>query len=252
MVKEAVFEHGMFTDSILKTSRAQRSRRNWTALTSFGLQAVMIGILLLIPLLTSVVLPAARTVSTPISMGRRSAGSAPAVRASPGMVQIIPQPARLMMPSRIPRTIEVDAGPAPQIAMDGGADRSSDLGPPVGNPNAFPMPIPGTHPVTPVTPVQTSHPLRISSMLPGSLIRKVQPVYPVLAKSAHIQGTVVLEAVISKAGTIENLQLVSGHPMLVPAAIEAVRQWRYKPYILNGDAIEVETQITVNFTLASN
>jgi protein TonB len=67
-----------------------------------------------------------------------------------------------------------------------------------------------------------------------------------------VQGPVVLDAVISKAGTIENLQLVSGHPMLVPAAIEAVRQWRYRPYVLNGEAIEVETRITVNFLLQEN
>jgi protein TonB len=60
---------------------------------------------------------------------------------------------------------------------------------------------------------------------------------------------VVLVAVISKAGTIDNLRLISGHPMLVPAALDAVSQWRYRPYILNGDVIEVETQITVNFML---
>jgi protein TonB len=62
---------------------------------------------------------------------------------------------------------------------------------------------------------------------------------------------VVLEAVISKAGTMQNLRLISGHPLLVPAAIEAVNQWRYRPYILNGEAIEVETQITVNFILGN-
>jgi protein TonB len=66
---------------------------------------------------------------------------------------------------------------------------------------------------------------------------------------ARIQGPVVLEAVISKAGKIENLRLVSGHPMLAAAAIDAVSQWRYRPYILNGDEIEVETEITVNFVL---
>jgi protein TonB len=88
-------------------------------------------------------------------------------------------------------------------------------------------------------------------MLQGSLIRRVEPVYPSLAKTAHIQGPVVLVAVISKEGAIENLRLLSGHPMLVPAAIHAVSQWRYKPYILNNEAIEVETQITVNFVLAN-
>jgi protein TonB len=86
-------------------------------------------------------------------------------------------------------------------------------------------------------------------MLQGSLVRRVDPVYPPLARSARIQGQVVLAAIISKAGTIQHLQVLSGHPMLVNAALEAVSQWRYRPYVLNGEVIEVETQITVNFKL---
>jgi len=89
-------------------------------------------------------------------------------------------------------------------------------------------------------------------MSEGDLVKKVLPVYPALARSARIQGTVVLQARISKQGTIENLHLLSGHPMLAPAAIEAVRQWGYRPYILNGEPVEVDTQITVNFSLAGN
>ena len=84
----------------------------------------------------------------------------------------------------------------------------------------------------------------------GYLIRQVTPVYPSLARQARIQGTVLLEAVIAKNGSIENLRVLSGHPMLSPAAIEAVKQWRYRPYSLNGEPVEVETQITVNFTLS--
>jgi protein TonB len=78
----------------------------------------------------------------------------------------------------------------------------------------------------------------------------VLPTYPSLARAARIEGTVVLQAIISKQGTIENLKVVSGHPMLVQAAIDAVREWRYRPYILNNEPVEVETQITVNFSLA--
>jgi protein TonB len=89
-------------------------------------------------------------------------------------------------------------------------------------------------------------------MLEGSLIRRVQPVYPPLARSARVQGSVVLSALISKAGTMENLRVLSGHPLLVAAALEAVRQWRYRPYILNAEPIEVETQITVSFSLSGN
>jgi protein TonB len=78
----------------------------------------------------------------------------------------------------------------------------------------------------------------------------VQPEYPAIARSAGIQGSVLLQAVISKNGTIENLRVVSGHPFLVKAAVAAVMRWRYRPYFLNGEPIEVETQITVNFTLS--
>jgi protein TonB len=92
--------------------------------------------------------------------------------------------------------------------------------------------------------------IRISQgVTSGMLIHKIQPPYPLLAKSARIQGNVVLKAVIDREGNIQDLQLVSGHPMLVPAAIETVKQWHYRPYLLNGQPVEVETTITVIFTL---
>jgi protein TonB len=75
-------------------------------------------------------------------------------------------------------------------------------------------------------------------------------VYPPLARQAHVQGTVVLDADISKAGIVETLRAVSGHPMLIPAAVDAVKQWRYKPYVLKGEPVAVNTQIVVNFTLS--
>ena len=93
--------------------------------------------------------------------------------------------------------------------------------------------------------------MRVSSgVSSGLLIRRVNPTYPPLARQARIQGVVILQAQISKDGSIENLQLISGHPMLAPAAIEAVKQWKYKPYLLNGEPVEVDTQVQVNFTLA--
>jgi protein TonB len=106
---------------------------------------------------------------------------------------------------------------------------------------------------TPVAVPKIATPTRVrvsSGVQSGLLIRKVQPNYPPLARQARIQGVVVLQAQISKDGNIENLQLISGHPMLAPAAIEAVKQWKYKPYLLNGEPVEVETQVQVNFTLA--
>jgi protein TonB len=85
----------------------------------------------------------------------------------------------------------------------------------------------------------------------GLLIQKIEPAYPPLARAARVQGEVVLSALIDSNGQITNLQLISGHPMLVPAAISAVKQWRYKPYLLNGQPVEVETTITVIFSLQS-
>ena len=105
------------------------------------------------------------------------------------------------------------------------------------------MPVPPPAAVTKV--------FRTSTFLQGMLIHKVEPVYPSMAKIAHVQGAVILAAIVSKDGTIEHLQLMSGHPLLVPAAMDAVSRWRYRPYILNGEAIEVETQITVNFILGN-
>jgi TonB family protein len=86
-------------------------------------------------------------------------------------------------------------------------------------------------------------------IMKGLLQKKVDPVYPPLARQARVQGTVVLQIVISKSGDVQNLQLVSGHPILAPAAIEAVKQWKYSGYTLNGVLVDVETTVQVNFTL---
>jgi protein TonB len=92
-------------------------------------------------------------------------------------------------------------------------------------------------------------PVRVSSgTVAGMALSQPTPVYPPIAKAAHVQGVVVLHAIISKAGTIENLTVISGPPMLTTSALDAVKRWRYKPYLLNGDPTEVETTINVNFT----
>jgi len=83
----------------------------------------------------------------------------------------------------------------------------------------------------------------------GYLLQKTMPVYPPIAKAARVQGTVVLQATISKTGTIEGLHVLSGPAMLQQAAVDAVRSWRYRPYLLNGDPVEVETTVNVVFTL---
>ena len=83
----------------------------------------------------------------------------------------------------------------------------------------------------------------------GMLIQKTQPIYPPIAKAARVSGTVILQATISKTGTIQNLHVVSGPAMLQQAAMDAVRTWRYRPYLLNNEPVEVETTINVIFSL---
>ena len=100
--------------------------------------------------------------------------------------------------------------------------------------------------------VKAAPPKRINvsgGVIAGNILVKTQPQYPAIAKAARIQGTVVLQATISKEGTIQGLQVLSGPPMLQQAALDAVRSWRYKPYLLNGEPVEVGTTINVVFSL---
>jgi len=104
-------------------------------------------------------------------------------------------------------------------------------------------------PVVQRAPPKANVPFHVSSgVISGMALSKPDPVYPAIARAAHVQGAVILHAIISKQGTIESLQIISGPPMLANAARDAVQRWRYKPYLLNGEPTEVETSITVNFT----
>jgi protein TonB len=109
----------------------------------------------------------------------------------------------------------------------------------------------GSGPVVVAKPVAPKGPARISGgVMAGSIVTRVQPVYPPIAKVAHMSGTVVLRAIITKTGTISSLTVVSStNQMFNNSALEAVKQWKYKPYMLTGEPTEVDTTITVNFTL---
>jgi protein TonB len=158
----------------------------------------------------------------------------------------------LISPPNIPTVIEIprvpEVPPAPNLpagygVRNGTADSS-------GPTSVFGSVGDGVNAVALPPPPPVAHQPRLSRMMEGNLIYRVQPVYPMLAKQARIQGTVLLRAVISREGTIENLQVLSGHPMLVQSAMDAVRQWRYHPYFLDDQPVEVETQVTVNFVLS--
>jgi periplasmic protein TonB len=247
MLDRSRFDRSLFADAV-ESSWAERARRGGTIVTSFGLQAFVVGVLLLLPLLLPMGLPSFHQLSTPISLGQPTT-EAPAASAHPGSSIAPTRPTEFFF--RRPSPLPVST----QAPIDDGAPLASGSGPYIpgaksgdtNGPNLFDG---GTRPVLPALPAVVAHPLRLSHMDEGNLICKVQPTYPALARSARIQGTVMLQAVISKQGTIENLIVLTGHPMLVPAAIDAVRQWHYRPYILNNEPVEVETQITVNFSLA--
>jgi periplasmic protein TonB len=230
---------------------SQHSHRGWTTLASFSLQALIVGVLLATPLLYNHALPRL-TFRPPMLMP-----PAPPPAAPVGSHVSTPVPATssnhltaivLTTPSRIATGIA--AGPDAPPPVDAGA---LGFGRRDGTPGGTGSVLNGILYPSAVGPPPQPPPVarapRPSRMMEGNLIHRVQPEYPVLARQARIQGAVVLRAVISREGNIENLQVVSGHPMLAPAALEAVRQWRYRPYSLNGEAVEVETQVTVNFVL---
>ena len=168
---------------------------------------------------------------------------------------------KLMAPKQIPKEIamikEEELPPAAGVpgvvggvpgGVPGGAP-GGVIGGIIGSvPSAAPPPPP---PVKEAPKPVTPQAIRVGGNVQAAkLIRQPKPVYPPLAKQARIQGTVRFNAVIGKDGTIQNLTLVSGHPLLVPSATEAVKQWVYQPTLLNGEPVEVVTQIDVNFTLS--
>src|SRR5215469_4403338 len=241
----------MFADSLLDSAWARDSRRQWTTALSFGLQAVAVGVVLLLPLIYGEGLPSLlEWKGTLVAPGPLPPPPAPIdVRRSGSFASNLVADGRPIQPTNIPRhaaEIREDVEPPVDISWRAASyigDRASAGGviDSIIGSAASALP-PVVHPTINRPPV-------ISSVMEGNLIRRVQVEYPVLARRARIQGTVVLRAIISREGTIENLQAVSGHPMLVPAAMTAVRQWRYRPYLLNGTPVEVETQVTVNFVL---
>ena len=156
----------------------------------------------------------------------------------------------LRTPTKIPQKIQMikeEEAPAPVMASSGvvggvpggipGGTMGGVMGSIISSGSAI------------VPKIATPQRVRVSAGVTSGLkVKDVKPVYPPLARQARIQGTVVLHAVISKDGSITGLNLVSGHPMLAPAAIDAVKQWLFKPAMLNGQPIEQTTQIKVVFS----
>jgi len=244
----------MFEDSLIESGGKLKTKRGATTLFSFVLQMILLGILILIPLLYTEALPKQQLMTFLVAPPPPPPPPPPAAAPIKVVKQIQTEiiNGQLRTPTKIPEKIQMikeEDAPPPMNSMAGvvggvpGGVPGGQMGGVIG----------GIISSTPVSVPKAATPTRVrvsQGVTQGLLIRKVQPTYPPLARQARIQGQVLLQAEISKDGTIQNLRLISGHPMLTSAAIEAVKQWRYKPYILNGEPVEVETQITVNFTLS--
>lgn len=240
----------MFAESLLDTSWADRSRRGWTTMASFTLLTFVVAVLLALPLLYTEALPQLQVLSSlvvPASSQPSTPPSAARATQTPASNMLGHE---LMAPQRIPTAVRLvdDAGVLPPSDLPPGIGVPHGTG--VYDPNGVLNSIGTTVSVAHPAVATVAPPLRVSVMMEGNLIYRVQPTYPPLARAARIQGPVRLEAVISREGLIENLHVVSGHPMLSPAAMNAVKQWRYRPYKLNGEPVEVETQVTVIFSLS--
>ncbi len=245
----------MFEDSLLESGGKLKKGNPVTTALSFILQIFLIGVLVLIPLIYTEALPKQQLMTflvapPPPPPPPPPPAAAPVVKVV--RVQTELDNGQLRTPTAIPKKIAMlkeDEAPPPMSGVGGvvggvpGGVAGGQMGGVIGGIiNSTPVAVPK---------VATPQRVRVSAgVSQGLLINKVSPTYPPLARQARIQGSVVLQAVIGKDGTIQNLRAISGHPMLTPAAIDAVKQWRYKPYYLNGEPVEVDTQITVNFTLA--
>jgi protein TonB len=154
----------------------------------------------------------------------------------------------LHAPTKIPKNIEVVKEDAPPPSSGMGVAGMGGMG--TGGSGVLGMGAGSGGPKIDVKPARPVGPARISSgVVAGLKIAGSQPVYPPIARAAHMQGSVTLHAVISKTGTIEKLEAISGPEMLKGAALDAVKGWRYKPYLLNGEPTEVDTTVIVNFNL---
>ncbi len=234
------------------------ARKPFAVAVSFSGQAVLLSLAILFPLVRPQVISTARlTQFVPLL---RPWGSAHAVQQKPGAVHVASKPGLHVFsdhvfrePAAIPAQIAmIEDAPSVETlpgsaAFSGSPDgvfgvlETQTILPPKPAPQAPPQRAEAAPPVR----------LRIGGIVQAAkILRQVTPLYPPLARQARVSGVVRLEAVISREGTVESLHVLSGHPLLAPAALDAVRQWLYRPTLLNGDAVEVLTEIEVNFKLA--
>ena len=241
----------MFEQAVLPS----RGGRYWTVAAGFTGELVAVGLLLLAPLIWTDFLPHVQAL-TWISLPAPPpiVKEPPPAHVQPTHTQIIGR--TLVLPVTIPSTpLTIEDPPAPELsaAVDAGVSnapagalqRLFDPAVRIAPPERRVAPPAVTQPAK----SPPAEPRRISALHPARLLHRVEPVYPALARAARISGTVELTGVIATDGRIRELRVVSGHPFLAQAALDAVRQWIYEPTVLNGESVEVAAPIRVQFIL---
>jgi periplasmic protein TonB len=235
----------MFEHSLVESTGRIRTRSRRYAVPSFLLEAALVTTLILLPYFYPSVLPRTSLTTPLIAPLPPPPAAVPAQpqHAAPTVPTEFLGPS-LIAPRRIPATITplVDTAPPGLNMTDTGRSRTGVLGLP--NLGASPLP-----PIVPDRTAPTGRARVSSGVAAGQLIVPIRPVYPIIALQARVQGTVVVDAVIGKDGRIASLRALSGSPLLIPSALEAIRHARYRPWTLNGQPVEVETTIHIVFSL---
>jgi protein TonB len=256
-------EDVMFETAMLSSGPA--TRRVWSACAGFAGQVLLVGVALAPPMILPRVIPRASWIETISPPGLPRGGPQGVAKVAPHRVaKAAPRPMRCTFcePVEVPKTIKPLDEP-PDLAPIGGIDGKPWI---VGVPwneetdnlatrvvaQIRPVPRPSEpvrHAAPAVAPTPTA-PLRLSRVELATPLHRVEPVYPPLAITAHVQGVVQLMGVLGTDGRIRELKVLNGHPMLVKAAVDAVQQWIYAPTLLNGEPVEVQAPIEVRFILS--
>jgi protein TonB len=244
----------MFSDCLLDETAHEVKRKTFSTVGSFIFQCILLAFMALLPLMFTEALPKAQLLTFLIAPPPPPPPPPPAAP----MVKVVRETdvlnnGGLRTPSRIPKKVEmIKEEEAPPPAPTGGVVGGIPGGIPGGQLGGVIGGIISSTSMAAVPKLEPVKRIRVSQgVTQGLLIRKIQPPYPAIALAARITGVVELKAIIGKDGTIKELQALSGPPLLIPAAINAVKQWHYRPYLLNGEAVEVETSVTVTFQFAS-
>jgi periplasmic protein TonB len=238
----------MFEDSLVESTGKLAARNPWSTLVSFTLQGALLGAALLLSLIYTETLPVQHWMNILQVPPPPTAGAPVARTAVTSAAHNRSTDDAFTLPREIPK--HTDMQPHPEEAVQSSVGVGSNI------PGAIPEGSSSRindllrNAVPPAPKLVPPQKVRVSGgVAEGLLIYKVKPQYLPLAIQARVQGRVILQAVIGRDGSVQNLRVISGHPLLVASAMDAVRQWRYRPYLLSGEPVEVDTTINVDFTL---